>query len=71
MTLERLLARDPTFSRPLYIGTRRYWRLGELRAWEATLSREKSVSVSAAANKARAAGRAERETAAADSYLRG
>ena len=44
MTPFRLLARDPT---------RRYWRLKELREWEATLSRERSPAVSAAANKAR------------------
>jgi predicted DNA-binding transcriptional regulator AlpA len=40
MWLDRRLAADPTFPKPVYIGGRRYWRVGELRRWEATLSRK-------------------------------
>jgi hypothetical protein len=70
MQPERLMKRDPTFPKPLYIGARRYWRLGELRAWEATLSRQREPSRAADANKGREA-RAARKAAAADPYLRG
>jgi predicted DNA-binding transcriptional regulator AlpA len=36
MWLYRQLANDPTFPRPLFISTRRYWRVAELIAWERT-----------------------------------
>ena len=69
MFLERQLARDPTFPRPVYIARRRYWRLGEVRQWEATLSRTKSEPASAAA-KARQATRAAK-AASAQLVIRG
>ena len=31
---ERRLADDPDFPKPTYIAKRRYWRLGDLIAWE-------------------------------------
>ncbi|MGC0326213.1 putative DNA-binding transcriptional regulator AlpA [Bradyrhizobium sp. USDA 326] len=34
MWVERRLKDDPDFPRPLYIAKRRFWRLGELAAWE-------------------------------------
>jgi hypothetical protein len=34
MWVERRLADDPNFPRPLYISRRRFWRLGDLVAWE-------------------------------------
>lgn len=34
MWVERRLKDDPNFPRPLYIAKRRFWRLGELIAWE-------------------------------------
>lgn len=34
MWIERRLKDDPTFPKPLYIAKRRYWRLGDLEAWE-------------------------------------
>jgi hypothetical protein len=41
MWIERQL-KDPAsnFPRPFFVAARRLWRLGELRAWEATLPRE-------------------------------
>jgi predicted DNA-binding transcriptional regulator AlpA len=47
MWLDRRLAVDPTFPKPIYIGGRRYWRLGELRRWEASLSREPATAKAA------------------------
>jgi predicted DNA-binding transcriptional regulator AlpA len=41
MWLDRRLAIDPTFPKPVYIGGRRYWLVSELRRWEAALSRQK------------------------------
>lgn len=37
MWIYRRLATDPTFPKPIYIGRRRYWRLGDLVAWERQL----------------------------------
>jgi len=37
MWIYRRLADDPSFPRPLYIAKRRFWRLGELVAWERRL----------------------------------
>lgn len=34
MWVERRLKDDPTFPRPIYIARLRFWRLGELAAWE-------------------------------------
>jgi hypothetical protein len=34
MWIERRLADDPNFPKPLYISKRRFWRLGDLVAWE-------------------------------------
>jgi predicted DNA-binding transcriptional regulator AlpA len=34
MFLVRLLARDPTFPRPVFIGRLRHWPLAEVEAWE-------------------------------------
>jgi predicted DNA-binding transcriptional regulator AlpA len=34
MWVERRLANDPNFPRPIHIARRRFWRLGELVAWE-------------------------------------
>ncbi|GMO36590.1 hypothetical protein BwSF12_47210 [Bradyrhizobium ottawaense] len=34
MWVQRRLKDDPAFPRPLYIANRRFWRLGELTAWE-------------------------------------
>jgi hypothetical protein len=37
MWIERRLASDPNFPRPIYIAKRRFWRLGDLVAWERSL----------------------------------
>jgi hypothetical protein len=37
MWLRRRLAADPTFPRPVYIGSIPFWRLGGVRRWEASL----------------------------------
>ncbi|MGY3396483.1 helix-turn-helix transcriptional regulator [Bradyrhizobium sp. 1200_D9_N1_1] len=37
MWVERRLKDDPDFPRPLYIAKRRFWRLGELAAWERSI----------------------------------
>lgn len=34
MWLERRMADDPKFPRPVYFGARRYWPISELEAWE-------------------------------------
>jgi hypothetical protein len=34
MWVERRLADDPNFPKPIYIAKRRFWRLGDLVAWE-------------------------------------
>jgi predicted DNA-binding transcriptional regulator AlpA len=34
MWIYRRLADDPNFPRPIYIAKRRFWRLGDLVAWE-------------------------------------
>jgi hypothetical protein len=34
MWIERRLADDPNFPRPIYIAKRRFFRLGDLVAWE-------------------------------------
>jgi hypothetical protein len=39
MWIERRLKGDPDFPRPVYISKRRFWRLGDLAAWERTLAR--------------------------------
>jgi hypothetical protein len=70
MQPERLMKRDPTFPRPLYIGQRRYWRLAELRAWEAKLSREREPARSANANAGMRKAVAARK-AADPTYVRG
>jgi hypothetical protein len=36
MWIERRLSGDPTFPRPIYIAKRRFWRLADIVAWEAT-----------------------------------
>ncbi|MFK4382517.1 hypothetical protein [Bradyrhizobium sp. USDA 223] len=38
MWVERRLKDDPDFPRPLYIAKRRFWRLGELAAWERSVA---------------------------------
>lgn len=38
MWIERRLADDPNFPRPLYIAKRRFWRLADLINWERTLA---------------------------------
>jgi predicted DNA-binding transcriptional regulator AlpA len=35
MFIERRLANDPTFPRPVYFGRMRFWKLSELEKWEA------------------------------------
>jgi predicted DNA-binding transcriptional regulator AlpA len=35
MFIERRLANDPTFPRPVYFGRMRFWKLAELERWEA------------------------------------
>jgi hypothetical protein len=37
MWVERRLADDPNFPKPLYIAKRRFWRLGDLLRWEREL----------------------------------
>lgn len=44
MWIERRLADDPTFPRPVYIAKRRFWRLGELVAWERSLPTRKEAT---------------------------
>ena len=34
MFIERRLASDPTFPRPVFMGRLRFWRLSELEQWE-------------------------------------
>jgi predicted DNA-binding transcriptional regulator AlpA len=34
MWVERRLSDDPTFPKPIYIASRRFWRLAQLVAWE-------------------------------------
>lgn len=41
MWIERRLADDPLFPRPLYIAKRRYWRVAELSAWERIAARQR------------------------------
>jgi hypothetical protein len=48
MWIERKLANDPTFPRPVYISTRRYWRVGDSTPGNA-ISRRSSASQAAAA----------------------
>lgn len=55
MWIERKLANDPTFPRPVYISSRRYWRVGELNAWERNLATQQCPSQAAAARAALAA----------------
>jgi hypothetical protein len=38
MWIERRLACDPTFPRPVYIAKRRFWRVADLVGWERTLA---------------------------------
>jgi hypothetical protein len=38
MWVERRLKSDPEFPRPVYISTRRYWRLDDLAQWEKKLA---------------------------------
>jgi hypothetical protein len=74
MQPERLMERDPSFPKPYYIGQRRYWRLGELRAWENSLSREPPPRRNAAApfRRTRKLSRGDAAGPAADpSFLRG
>jgi predicted DNA-binding transcriptional regulator AlpA len=35
MFIERRLANDPTFPRPVFLGRIRFWKLSELEKWEA------------------------------------
>jgi len=35
MFIERRLANDPTFPRPVFFGRHRFWKLSELEKWEA------------------------------------
>jgi hypothetical protein len=42
MFVERRLANDPTFPRPHYFGKRRFWKLAELRRWEAQQTERKA-----------------------------
>jgi hypothetical protein len=39
MWVERRLADDPNFPKPMYIAKRRFWRLGDLVQWERSLPR--------------------------------
>jgi hypothetical protein len=58
MWIERKLKSDPTFPRPVYIATRRYWRVSELAVWELALATRQSpaqVAASRAALDARCA----------------
>jgi predicted DNA-binding transcriptional regulator AlpA len=59
MWLDRRLAIDPTFPKPVYIGGRRYWLVSELRQWESALSRQKPRDKAAPAA---GGGRVSRET---------
>ena len=34
MWIERRIADDPTFPKPVYLGARRYWHIEALEAWE-------------------------------------
>jgi predicted DNA-binding transcriptional regulator AlpA len=40
MWIERRLANDPTFPRPIYFGRLRHWKLSELERWEAAQARK-------------------------------
>ena len=40
MWIERRIANDPSFPKPLYIARRRFWRLGDLVAWERMKAQE-------------------------------
>jgi hypothetical protein len=52
MWLERQLKRSELgFPKPLYIGARRLWRLGALRAWEQTLPSDPPAALLSAATK--------------------
>lgn len=44
MWVERRLADDPKFPKPLYIAKRRFWRLGDLVQWERTLATRETVA---------------------------
>jgi hypothetical protein len=68
---ERQLERDDSFPKPFYVAGRRFWRVDELIAWEATLSRERSPCVSADANAGRRKAIAARKAAAADPVVGG
>jgi predicted DNA-binding transcriptional regulator AlpA len=44
MWIERRMADDPNFPKPLYFGARRFWALAELEAWErATAAKPRSA----------------------------
>jgi predicted DNA-binding transcriptional regulator AlpA len=36
MFIERRLANDPAFPRPVFMGRLRFWKLSELQKWEAS-----------------------------------
>lgn len=44
MWVERRLKDDPDFPRPLYIAKRRFWRLGELAAWERSVAARRQIA---------------------------
>jgi hypothetical protein len=48
MWRRRRAASDPSFPKPIFIGTHPFWRLGELRAWEAGLPHEPPLTAIAA-----------------------
>lgn len=44
MWVERRLADDPNFPRPVYIAKRRFWRLGDLVNWERGLPVRQTIA---------------------------
>jgi hypothetical protein len=44
MWLWRQLQNDPTFPKPLYINTKRYWWLSALKRWEIAKASEREVA---------------------------
>jgi hypothetical protein len=47
MWVERRLSDDASFPKPLYIAKRRFWRLGDLVAWERGLAARQPQPVAA------------------------
>jgi hypothetical protein len=63
MWLGRKLNHDPSFPRPYYAGSRRLWRLGELRVWDRALPRTPPAALVTAATKGVAAKKAAKAAA--------